>query len=242
MAKRGTSGSGSLDHYLREISAYRIPTREEERELGRRIRAGSAEAVNELATRNLRFVVAMARRYRDRGVSVADLVNEGNVGLLRAARRYDERRGVRFVTYAAWWVRQSILEALRRQGELVPAPRSAGTRRRRRAYVFLDAASPDGGRRAVLDRLGDARGASADRKAEEGALRELIERCMATLPEREARVLRRYYGLDGAPAAGLQELSLEMGVSRGRVRQLRDQALQRLRAGPGRRSLATHRT
>lgn len=240
MGKQSKPGPrDSLDQYLAEISAYPVLTRREEVELGRRIRHGDGEAVRELVRGNLRFVVSVARRYRGRGVSLSDLVNEGNVGLVRAARRFDERRGVRFVTYAAWWVRQSVLEALRRQGELVSIPRSARTRGTKRAYVSLDAPRRPG-RRPRVDRLADTGAPPTDRRVEQESLRDLVRRCLATLPRREARVLRLYFGLPDGRPAGLEEISRELGVSRDRVRQIRNRGLERLRTGPGGKVLAGH--
>lgn len=227
-----------LARYLEEISAYTVLTREEEVRLGRRIRAGDEAAVDELVTRNLRFVVMMARRYRRRAAPLADLVNEGNLGLIRAARRFDERKGVRFVTYAAWWVRQALLDALARQDHLIRAPRRKAVRRE---YVSLD---DDGAReRAPLrERLSDSDETSPERRVYERELQRQVTVCVAGLPEREARVIRLCFGLDGEEARDVGEVARRLGLSRTRVRQLRDRGLQRLGSDRRARMLGVART
>lgn len=244
---------GAMDRYLEEIGRYPLLDREEEARLARRAReGGDGEARRRLVSANLRFVVAVAKRYRGRGVPFEELVNEGNVGLVRAAERFDERHGVRFVTYAAWWVRQAILAAL---SAAAPSarPRSGRGGRRRAAVVretgagprrpervrFVSLDHPGPGRRdgalgeRVPDRGADDPGSSAERRA----LRELLDAGLAFLPEREERVLRGYFGLDGRPARTLERLGRELGVSGERVRQLKDRALDRLRAAPHRDAL-----
>jgi RNA polymerase primary sigma factor len=241
-----------MDRYLEEIGRYPLLDREEEARLARRARErGDGAARRQLVTANLRFVVAVAKRYRGRGVAFEELVNEGNVGLVRAAERFDERHGVRFVTYAAWWVRQAILAALsaarpeapaarKRNGRRAGVVRESGSGRRRAARVrFVSLDHPGPGRRdgALEERVPDAGAADPGSSVERQALRDLLDAGLAFLPEREERVLRGYFGLDGRPARSLERLGRELGVSGERVRQLKDRALDRLRAAPHREAL-----
>ena len=235
----GTAGASekSLALYLREIGRRSVPTREEEARLSRRIRAGDEAALEELVSRNLRFVVSVARRYRGRGLSLSDLVNEGNVGMIRAARRFDGDRGVRFVTYAAWWIRQAILEALARQREEAEPPRPSGSSSRPGVRLSLDAAEPDGG--SLAERTADPRAEAPDAPVQRRALRRAVRRSLASLPRREAEVLQLCFGLDGSEPRTLGEVAERLSVSRRRVRQLRDRALGRLRSGTAGMVLAT---
>lgn len=244
---------GAMDRYLEEIGRYPLLDREEEARLARRARErDDGAARRRLVTSNLRFVVAVAKRYRGRGVAFEELVNEGNVGLVRAAERFDERHGVRFVTYAAWWVRQAILAALSAAGPRTsPARdrngrprtgvvREAGSgRRRARRVRFVSLDDPGPGRRdgALEERVPDPGADDPGSSVERRALRDLLDAGLAFLPEREERVLRGYFGLDGRPARSLERLGRELGVSGERVRQLKDRALDRLRAAPQRDAL-----
>lgn len=237
-----SGGSGgtpeqSLALYLREIGRRTVPTRDEEARLARRIHDGDQEALEELVSRNLRFVVSVARRYRGRGLSLSDLVNEGNMGMIRAARRFDGERGVRFVTYAAWWIRQSILEALSRQSGAARAPRPSETALRPGARLSLDADEPGGG--SLAERTPDPGAEAPDAPVHRRALERAVARSLASLPEREAEVLRLRFGLGGSEPRTLGEIAERLSVSRTRVRQLRDQALRRLRSGSAGMVLAT---
>jgi RNA polymerase primary sigma factor len=127
-AKRASFDEGSLDQYLREISQYPLITREEEVSLAQRIRVGEEEALDKLVRSNLRFVVSVAKKYQNQGVSLSDLINEGNLGLIRAAHKFDETKGIKFISYAVWWIRQAILQALAEQSRIVRVPLNrAGT-------------------------------------------------------------------------------------------------------------------
>lgn len=231
-------GDDALDLYLDEIGRRPLLTREREAALARRWReTGDRRALHDLVEGNLRFVVACARRYRGRGVSMEDLVNEGNLGLLRAAERFDPERGVRFVTYAAWFVRQTMLDAVARAGRAAPPVPAAvgerGRRARRATLVSLEAPADPGGSGAPLaDLVADPAAATADRPADRRERRRALETGLAFLPEREERVLRLFFGLGGVTPRSLARIGREMGVSRERVRQLKDRALDRLRDGP----------
>lgn len=230
--------SDALDLYLSEIARRPLLAREREAELGRRWReTGDRRALNELVEGNLRFVVACARRYRGCGVPMEDLVNEGNLGLLRAAERFDPDRGVRFVTYAAWFVRQKILGALGRAGRAappVPDGGEGGGRRPRRAVMVSLEEAPGPGRRGtrLSERLEAPAAVRADRPVHRRERRRALETSLAFLPEREERVLRLFFGLDGSAPRSLARIGREMGVSRERARQIKDRALDRLRDGP----------
>jgi RNA polymerase primary sigma factor len=270
MARKPDSESEALSLYLEEIREHPILEREQEVELARRIRAGDDEALNELVAANLRFVVSVAKRYAGHGVPLADLVTEGNVGLLRAARRFDETKGVRFISYAVWWVRQSILQALTDGTRIVRIPSSQletsnrvvrGVRRLeqelgreptidevaleleltpgevtdalglRSGWVSLDAPLPDDSDSSMLDLLPDLEIEDADDAAAHAALRDVVEDGLTRLPEREAEVLRLYFGLSGEPAKSLQEIATALSLTRERVRMIKDRALVRLRLG-----------
>lgn len=258
----------SLDRYLREISVYPLLKREEEIELARKAREGDEEAIDELVRANLRFVVSVAKRYQDQGVPLDDLINEGNLGLMRAARRFDERRGVKFISYAVWWIRQAILQALAEQGRIVRVPvnraneiHRIGRRRSRllqelgreptleevasdmelryeeveqslrlsQAYLSLDApVAPDNDIR-LMDYIADLLTEPPDASIYDQALTEMIEEVLSTVSEREARILRLYYGIDSPEPKTLEEIGALLGISRERVRQIKERALARMR-------------
>jgi RNA polymerase primary sigma factor len=267
-----------LDQYLFEVSKTPLLTGPQEIEVARRVVAGDPDAMHELIKRNLRFVISVAKKYQNRGLSLSDLIGEGNVGLLTAARKFDPDQGVKFISYAVWWIRQAILASLARQGRTVRVPlnrtadlsriiRTAETLRQelRReptpeelaaatglsldvvqslaalntADVRLDAPlDPEGERslieRFVADEQGDAEGQAMDR-----FLSEEIDRALRTLAPRDAKVVRLYFGLDGGREHTLEEIGGMLGVTRERVRQLRDRALKRLKEGDVGRALAS---
>ena len=147
--KKGAYDEGSLDQYLRDISAYPLITREDEVDLARLIRDGDQEALDKLVRSNLRFVVSVAKKYQNQGVSLSDLINEGNLGLIRAAHKFDETKGIKFISYAVWWIRQAILQALAEQSRIVRVPLNrAGTLHRVTAGISArrPRASPRRGR------------------------------------------------------------------------------------------------
>lgn len=259
---------GSLDRYLDEIGRYPLLDREEEARLAERIRDGDQEAVDTLVRSNLRFVVSVARKYGNQGVPLADLINEGNLGLIRAAHRFDESRGIKFITYAVWWIRQALLQALADQGRVVRVPVSrAGALHkigRRRAamiqehgreptveelateldmseeevektlalaqsHLSLEAPVAPGDDNRLLDYLPDQFSRRPDEETFEKALTETINATLSTLKEREAVILRMYYGLDGDEPKTLEQIGRVMGITRERVRQIKEKALDRLR-------------
>jgi RNA polymerase primary sigma factor len=267
--KRGPSfDEGSLDQYLREISKYPLIPQEEEVSLAQRIRTGDGEALDKLVRSNLRFVVSVAKKYQNQGVSLADLINEGNIGLMRAARKFDETKGIKFISYAVWWIRQAILQALAEQSRIVRVPLSrAGAVHRigRRSsaltqelgreptlseiasemevpenevshalamsqvYLSLDAPLVPGEDGQLLDYLSDALSPGPDDEVYEHALKRSIDDALGTLTEREARVLRLYFGLDDTEPMTLEQIGESFGITRERVRQIKEKALLRLR-------------
>ncbi len=267
-----------LDQYLFEVSQTPLLKPPEEIALAKKVRDGDQEAMQELAKRNLRFVISVAKKYQNRGLPLTDLIGEGNVGLLTAARKFDPDQGVKFISYAVWWIRQAILASLARQGRTVRVPlnrtadlskivRTAEALRQelRReptpeeissatglslevvqslaalntGEVRLDAPlEPDGDRslieRFIAEDLPDTEETSMDR-----FLSDEIEEALGTLPPRDARVLKLYFGLNGGREHTLEEIGGMLGVTRERIRQLRDRALKRLREGDVGKALAS---
>lgn len=219
----------TFDRYLRDIGSLRLLSREEEAELAARSRDGDRDARARLVSANLRFVVSVARQYQHRGLSMAELVSEGNLGLLRAAERFDESKGVRFISYAIWWIRQAMLQAIASES------RPGGTNQ---GVSFEAPARPDR-RIRVEDVVADETSEGPEGRVDRRALRDAIDTSLTWLPEREERVLRLSFGLDGEEPLPLKEIGVRLGVSRHRARQIKDRALARLRAGARRRVLAS---
>ncbi len=263
-----SSDEGSLDLYLREISRYPLIPQEEEVRLAQLIRQADEEALDKLVRSNLRFVVSVAKKYQNQGVSLSDLINEGNLGLIRAAHKFDETKGIKFISYAVWWIRQAILQALAEQSRIVRVPLNrAGALHRitRRSsalqqelgrqptaaevaegmdieveevektlsislnHVSLDAPLAPGEDNRLLDYLADTQNPGPDAETFERALTQSIEDVLKGLKEREARILRLYFGLDGPEPMTLEEIGAELGITRERVRQIKEKALSRLR-------------
>ncbi|HEY8468824.1 MAG TPA: sigma-70 family RNA polymerase sigma factor [Longimicrobiales bacterium] len=276
--RRGTYEEGSLDQYLKEISAYPLLSREEEAELARQIKQGNEEALDKLVRSNLRFVVSVAKKYQNQGVALGDLINEGNLGLIRAARKFDETKGIKFISYAVWWIRQAILQALAEQSRIVRVPLNrAGALHRigRRSSVLLqelgreptieeiaeelelsheevqrtlaisqshlslDAPITPGEDSRLLDYLPDQFSPGPDDETYDRALSTTIEEALGTLKEREAKILRLYFGLDGQEPMTLEEIGSLLGITRERVRQIKEKALARLRHASRSRFLET---
>ncbi len=259
---------GSLDQYLRDISKYPLITQQDEVELAQGIRKGDEESLDKMVRSNLRFVVSVAKKYQNQGVSLADLINEGNLGLIRAAHKFDETKGVKFISYAVWWIRQAILQALAEQSRIVRVPLNrAGTLHRigrrtaallqelgrqptpqeiaegldisieevqktlsiSQAHLSLDAPMTPGEDNKLLDYLPDTQNPGPDTPTFEHALTESIEEVLSTLKEREAKILRLYFGLDSPEPMTLEQIGSLLGITRERVRQIKEKALSRLR-------------
>jgi RNA polymerase primary sigma factor len=259
-----------LDQYLYEVSTYPLLKGTQEFDLARLIRAGDQDALQELVTRNLRFVISVAKKYQNRGMALIDLIGEGNVGLLTAARKFDPDQGVKFISYAVWWIRQAILSSLAKQGRTVRVPlnRTSDLSRiikgaeilrqqlRREPMpeelahltgltvdvvqalsalntgdIRLDASLDPDSDRSTMERFISEEATNPEDDYMNRFVSEEIERALATLPARDAKVLRLYFGLDGGREHTLEEIGSMLGVTRERVRQLRDRALRRLREG-----------
>ncbi len=259
-----------LDQYFAEVSRYPLLNAAEEKALARRVQSGDHDAMEELVRRNLRFVVSVAKKYQNRGLPLIDLIGEGNVGLMTAARKFDPDQGVKFISYAVWWIRQAILASLARQGRTVRVPlnRTADLSRVIRAItllrdklgreptpeelsqltgispeivaalstlntaeVRLDAAAGKDSDRALIERFAMEELPSTEDQVLDRFRNAELERALSTLPPRDARILRLYFGLEGDREHTLDEIGKLLGVTRERVRQLRDRALRRLREG-----------
>ena len=266
---RGGAVEGSLDIYLREINATALLTREQEKGLAKRVAQGDEAALDHLVRANLRFVVSIAKQYANQGLSLQDLINEGNVGLIKAARRFDYKRGFKFISYAVWWVRQAMLQALAEQSRVVRLPlnRASALYRIGRASRALHqelGRAPDDNEIAKRLRMRPAevretlRLASTCLSLDEGfdgeddtnslfscladesapqpdqvtfahTLESDLCRLLSDLDGREQVILRQYFGLGGGTARTLEQIGAEMGLTRERIRQIKEKALQKLR-------------
>ena len=258
-----------LDLYLEELSRHPLLTAPEEEATARRARAGDPEALDLLVRSNLRFVISVAKRYQNRGLGFLDLIQEGNVGLITAARKFDPDQGVKFISYAVWWIRQAILASLAKNSRAVRLPLNRATELARvvrtreelkqdlgrdptareiagetgleieivdmlqtlnLAETRLDAPVGESEDNQLVDRfLVDE--SSLSEEIESKILQEHIARALRTLRPRDARVVRLYYGLQGEQEHTLEEIGQLLGVTRERVRQLRDRALRDLGSG-----------
>ncbi len=259
--------SASLDKYLQEIGKEDLITVEEEVELAQRIRKGDRLALEKLTKANLRFVVSVAKQYQNQGLSLPDLINEGNLGLIKAAEKFDETRGFKFISYAVWWIRQSILQALAEQSrivrlplnqvgslnkinkaysrfeqenERVPSPEELAammdlpkekiidTLRVSGRHVSVDAPFVEGEDNSLLDVLENKDSPIADDMLMNESLSREIERSLATLTERERDIIRLFFGI-GCQEMTLEEIGEKFGLTRERVRQIKEKAIRRLR-------------
>jgi len=263
--------SQSLDKYLQEIGKIDLLSPDEEIELARKIRQGGPEgeaALEKLVKANLRFVVSVAKQYQNQGLSLGDLINEGNLGLIKAAKRFDETRGFKFISYAVWWIRQSILQALAEQSRIVRLPLNrvgalnkiskkfseleqryereptpaemaeelelsiteiAETMRMSGRHLSIDAPFVHGEESRLLDILPNESQPPPDADLIHESLCYEIHQALQTLPEREAAVIRYYFGVDGCPQLTLEEIGERLGLTRERVRQIKEKAIRRLR-------------
>ena len=259
--------SASLDKYLQEIGKEDLITVEEEVELAQRIKKGDQHALEKLTRANLRFVVSVAKQYQNQGLSLPDLINEGNLGLIKAAEKFDETRGFKFISYAVWWIRQSILQALAEQSRIVrlplnqvgslnkinkafskfeqenerkpspeeladslelPPEKVADTLRVSGRHISVDAPFVEGEDNSLLDVLVNNDSPNADRSLMMESLAREIERALATLTERESDIIRMFFGI-GCQEMTLEEIGERFGLTRERVRQIKEKAIRRLR-------------
>ena len=259
--------SASLDKYLQEIGKYELISVEEEVELAQRIRRGDQSAIEKLTRANLRFVVSVAKQYQNQGLSLPDLINEGNLGLIKAAEKFDETRGFKFISYAVWWIRQSIMQAINEQSRIVrlplnqvsslskynkavsdfeqqhqrkpspeelsaildlPQEKGVDTMRVSGKHVSVDAPFVQGEENSLLDVLENTDSQVADGNLMNESLSKEIERAFSTLTERERSILKYSFGI-GCQELSLEEIGDQYGLTRERVRQIREKAIRRLR-------------
>ena len=260
--------SESLDKYLQEIGKEELLSTDEEVELAQRIRKGDRKALEKLTKANLRFVVSVAKQYQNQGLSLADLINEGNLGLIKAAEKFDETRGFKFISYAVWWIRQSILQAIAEQSRIVRLPlnqvgavnkinreanRFEQEHERRPSteelaekidlpedkiddalhvsghHVSVDAPFVDGEDNSLLDILDNDDAPMADRQLVIESLRAEITNALKMLNDRERKVIEAFFGIN-QPEMTLEEIGTKYGLTRERVRQIKEKAIRRLRS------------
>ncbi|MBI3578398.1 MAG: sigma-70 family RNA polymerase sigma factor [Ignavibacteriales bacterium] len=260
--------SQSLDKYLQEIGKVDLLTPQEEIDLARKIKKGDQKSLEKLTKANLRFVVSVAKQYQNQGLSLGDLINEGNLGLIKAAKRFDETRGFKFISYAVWWIRQSILQALAEQSRIVRLPLNrvgalnkigkafstleqeferepsaselaeeldmslfevSDTLKISGRHLSMDAPFAQGEDNRLLDVIQDQRQPAPDNQLMEESLKVEVRRALNTLSEREAQVIRLYFGLDQEHSLTLEEIGEKFNLTRERVRQIKEKAIRRLR-------------
>ncbi|MBE6328004.1 MAG: RNA polymerase sigma factor RpoD/SigA [Bacteroidales bacterium] len=259
--------SASLDKYLQEIGREPLVSVEEEVDLAQRIRQGDERALDKLVRANLRFVVSVSKQYQNQGLSLPDLINEGNLGLIKAAEKFDETRGFKFISYAVWWIRQSILQALAEQSRIVrlplnqvgslnkinkafsafeqkyerkpsaeelareldmPEDKVADTLKVSGRSTSIDAPFAEGEDNSLLDVLPNADSPVADRSLINESLSKEIDRALDTLTERESEIIKMFFGI-GCQEMTLEEIGEQFGLTRERVRQIKEKAIRRLR-------------
>ncbi|MFV0505638.1 MAG: RNA polymerase sigma factor RpoD/SigA [Bacteroidales bacterium] len=259
--------SASLDKYLQEIGREDLISVEEEVELAQRIKKGDRVALDKLTRANLRFVVSVAKQYQNQGLTLPDLINEGNLGLIKAAEKFDETRGFKFISYAVWWIRQSILQALAEQSRIVrlplnqvgslnkinkafskfeqenerkpspeelaelldiPAEKVADTLKVSGRHISVDAPFVEGEDNSLLDVLVNNDSPKADVLLMHESLAGEINRVLSTLTDRESDIVKMFFGI-GCQEMTLEEIGEEFGLTRERVRQIKEKAIRRLR-------------
>lgn len=260
--------TASLDKYLQEIGKVELITADEEVELAQRIRQGDKVALEKLTKANLRFVVSVSKQYQNQGLSLPDLINEGNLGLIKAARRFDETRGFKFISYAVWWIRQSILQALAEQSRIVRLPlnKIGSINKINKTYAKLEQeferepnaeeiaevlditeaevkeSMKNAGRHVSMDAplvqdednnmydvLKSDEVVTPETQLLYESLRKEIDRAISTLTQREADVVRLYFGLNGSHPMTLEEIGEKFDLTRERVRQIKEKAIRRLK-------------
>lgn len=271
----------ALDKYLNDIGRISMLNADEEAEMARRIRAGDTEALNIMTRANLRFVVSVAKQYQNQGLSLSDLINEGNVGLMKAAKRFDETKGFKFISYAVWWIRQSILQSIVEYSRIVRLPLNKVGSYNKVNEAFLsfvqefereptneeladildlspreinnmlkgnsrhlsfDAPmSGEEGDSTMLDVIvGSVPEDSPDNNLMEQSLKEEVQQGLSILSPREVEVLSSYYGLNGYKSLTLEEIGDLYGLTRERVRQIKERAIRRLRKSYNRNNLKSY--
>ena len=259
--------SASLDKYLQEIGKEELITVEAEVEVAQRIKKGDQVALEKLTKANLRFVVSVAKQYQNQGLTLPDLINEGNLGLIKAAEKFDETRGFKFISYAVWWIRQSILQALAEQSRIVrlplnqvgslnkinkalsrfeqeherkpsaeelakvlelPTEKVSDTLRVSGRHISVDAPFVEGEANSLLDVLINDDSPNADRTLINESLSREIDRALSTLTERERDIIKLFFGI-GCQEMTLEEIGERFGLTRERVRQIKEKAIRRLR-------------
>jgi len=262
--------SQSLDKYLQEIGKESLITAQDEIALAKRIKKGDQAALDHMTKANLRFVVSVAKQYQNKGLPLSDLINEGNIGLIKAAKKFDETRGFKFISYAVWWIKQSIMQAIADQSRMVRLPlnrvgaltkiskiaseleqafeRKPSTEEIAKEldmtadevayalqvagrHISVDApfAQSDNDKSSLLDVLKNDEQPSPDETLMKQSLKSDIERSLSTLSEREAEVIRLYFGINTEYSATLEEIGEMLNLTRERVRQMKEKALHRLR-------------
>jgi len=270
--------SASLEKYLQEIGKEEMVSAEEEVELAQRIKKGDQKALERLTKANLRFVVSVAKQYQNQGLTLPDLINEGNLGLLKAAERFDETRGFKFISYAVWWIRQSILQAISEQSRIVRLPlNQVGSLNKINReinkfeqenerkpslneiadkidlpqekideamsvnghHISVDAPFSDGEDSSLLDVLVNEDIPTTDMGLVKESLKSEIQAALSTLSERERKVIEASYGIN-QPELTLEEIGEKFGLSRERVRQIKEKAIRKLRASTKNKILKTY--
>ncbi|ADV51365.1 RNA polymerase sigma factor RpoD/SigA [Cellulophaga sp. E16_2] len=271
--------SKSLDKYLQDISKIDLITANEEVDLAQRIREGDQLALEKLTTANLRFVVSVAKQYQNQGLTLPDLINEGNVGLVKAAKRFDETRGFKFISYAVWWIRQAILQALAEQSRIVRLPlnKIGSINKIKKAFSYLEQAHErppsaeeiakelemtvsevqqslkNTGRHVSMDAplkegedsnlynvIGSGESPNPDKQLLQQSLNIEINRALETLSQREADVVKLYYGIGDQHSMTLEEIGQTFDLTRERVRQIREKAIRKLKHNSRSKILKTY--
>lgn len=260
--------SFALDKYLQEIGKLDLVSVEDEAMLAKRIREGDTVALERLTKANLRFVVSVAKQYQNQGLSLSDLINEGNLGLIKAAQRFDETKGFKFISYAVWWIRQSILQSLAEQSRMVRLPQNKigsinklnkafveleqefereptadelsdllslnsedidGLLHNNTKHISVDAPMAEGEEYSLIDMIADDESKGPDGELMRQSLKDEVKRILSLLPRRDSEILIAYFGIGAKSTLTLEEIGDQFGLTRERVRQIKERAIRRLR-------------